>query len=386
MVKQITLLGSTGSIGTQALQVINTYPNRFRVRALSANRQVKELSFQARRFRPDIVAIADDSCYNELKAELSGLGIKILAGSESLCELAADSGTDIVLNALVGFAGLAPTLTALHAGNILALANKESLVAGGHLAMKLASDNGVAILPVDSEHSAIFQCLQGQCPEAVDKLILTASGGPFFGRGKKELAVITPKDALKHPNWDMGAKITIDSATLMNKGLEVMEARWLFGLPYDRIDVVVHRESIIHSLVEFHDGAVLAQLGAPDMRVPIQYALTYPERLAGEAPRVVWQKLGALHFAPPDRESFPCLALAYQAGKIGGSMPCVLNAANEVAVRLFLQHKIGFQDIPRIIESVMNKHKVVSAPEFNILVTADRDARLLALECVEMKG
>ena len=386
MVKQITLLGSTGSIGTQALQVIDTYPNRFRVRALSANRQVKELAFQARQFRPDMVAIADDTCYNELKAELSGLGIKILAGSESLCELAADSGTDMVLNALVGFAGLAPTLAALHAGNILALANKESLVAGGHLAMKLAADNGVAILPVDSEHSAIFQCLQGQCPEAVAKLILTASGGPFFGRGKKELAVITPKDALKHPNWDMGAKITIDSATLMNKGLEVMEARWLFDLPYDRIDVVVHRESIIHSLVEFHDGAVLAQLGAPDMRVPIQYALTYPQRLRGDAPRVDWQKLGALHFAPPDRESFPCLELAYQAGRIGGTMPCVLNAANEVAVCLFLQHKIGFQYIPRIIESVMNKHKVVPAPEFNILVHADRDARLLAKECAEMKG
>jgi 1-deoxy-D-xylulose-5-phosphate reductoisomerase len=332
------------------------------------------------------VAISDESCYNELKAELFGSGIKILAGPDSLRELAADKETDIVLNSLVGFAGLAATLAALSTGNTLALANKESLVAGGHLAMRLALKAGVNILPVDSEHSAIFQCLLGQQPDAVEKLILTASGGPFFGRDLAYLQTVTPQDALKHPNWEMGAKITVDSATMMNKGLEVIEARWLFDIPYEKIEVVIHKESIIHSLVAYHDGAVLAQLGTPDMRLPIQYALTYPERLPGHAPRICWNNLRALNFAPPDKISFPCLSLAYYAGAIGGSMPCVLNAANEEAVRLFLGGKASFLEIPRIIERVMNKHKVVSEPDFDILRDVDKEARLLAREYAGMKG
>ena len=384
--KNITLLGSTGSIGTQALQVIAAYPDRFRVRSLAANSSVKLLSEQARQFMPSMVAISDVSCYNDLKVALADLDIEVYAGSEAVGELAADVNTDVVLNALVGFAGLQPTLTALTAGNILALANKESLVAGGHLAMELAAAAKVDILPVDSEHSAIFQCLQGQQVKAVEKIILTASGGPFFGKHIDELTQITAADALKHPNWDMGAKITIDSATLMNKGLEVMEAHWLFGTPYDQIDVVVHRESIIHSLVEFCDGAALAQLGAPDMRVPIQYALTWPERLHGDAPRVRWDQLGTLHFAPPDRVSFPCLELAYWAGNEGGSMPCALNAANEEAVRLFLSGRIGFLAIPRIIETVMNKHKLITTPDFATLREVDWEARRLAQESAGMKG
>jgi 1-deoxy-D-xylulose-5-phosphate reductoisomerase len=382
-VKKITLLGSTGSIGTQALEVIAAYPERFAVRALAAGRRVRELAQQARAFRPAAVAIADESCYNELKAELSGLDIEILAGATALTDLAADSGTDMVLNALVGFAGLAPTLAALAAGNVLALANKESLVAGGHLAMALSVKNQIPVLPVDSEHSAIFQCLCGQERAAVERIVLTASGGPFFGKNAAELAHVSPRDALRHPNWDMGAKITIDSATMMNKGLEVIEARWLFDIPYRQIDVVVHRESIIHSLVEFWDGAVLAQLGAPDMRVPIQYAMTYPERLPGDAPRVRWDRLGRLHFFPPDDGNFPCLRLAYEAGKTGGSMPCVLNGANEVAVGLFLQGQVGFLSIPRIIESAMNKHKVISQPDFAQLVEIDREARRTAAACAE---
>lgn len=384
--KRISLLGSTGSIGTQVLQVVASFPQRFRIHSISAHRQVAELARQARLFLPTVVAISDESCYNELKAELSGLGIKILAGPDSLRELAADQETDIVLNSLVGFAGLAATLVALTAGNTLALANKESLVAGGHLAMRLVAEANVKILPVDSEHSAIFQCLQGQQRDAVEKIVLTASGGPFFGCDLTFLQTVTPQAALKHPNWEMGAKITVDSATMMNKGLEVIEAHWLFDIPYDKIEVVVHRESIVHSLVVFQDGAVLAQLGTPDMRVPIQYALTYPERLPGNAPRVCWDTSRMLHFAPPDKTNFPCLALAYWAGAIGGSMPCVLNAANEEAVRLFLEGKASFLEIPRIIERVMNKHKVVTAPAFDILEDVDKEARLLAREYALMKG
>ncbi|MCW3490851.1 1-deoxy-D-xylulose-5-phosphate reductoisomerase [Dethiobacter alkaliphilus] len=384
--KNITLLGSTGSIGTQALQVIGAYPERFRVRSLAANTSVEQLAHQARRFMPDMVAISDVSCYNELKSALADVDIQVLAGADEVSRLAADADTDMVLNSLVGFAGLGPTLAALSAGNTLALANKESLVAGGHLAMELAAAGGVDILPVDSEHSAIFQCLQGQKINAVERIVLTASGGPFFGKTQDELAHITAAHALKHPNWDMGAKITIDSATLMNKGLEVMEARWLFDTAYEQIHVVVHRESIIHSLVEFCDGAVLAQLGAPDMRVPIQYALTWPERLPGDAPRISWEQLGTMHFAPPDREVFPCLDLAYAAGREGGSMPCVLNAANEEAVALFLKGEIGFLTIPRIIETVMNKHKVITTPDFDTLAETDREARRLARESAGMKG
>ena len=287
---------------------------------------------------------------------------------------------------MVGFAGLRPTLAALSAGKNVALANKESLVAGGHLVMPLAAAVNKALLPVDSEHSAIFQCLQGHDAGAGEELILTASGGPFFDFSLAELESVTPLAALKQhnsslgakiPKWEMGRKITVDSATLMNKGLEVIEAHWLFAVPYDRIKVVVQRESIIHSLVAFHDGAVLAQMGMPDMRVPIQYALTYPRRLAGSAPRVPWEQLQQLRFAPPDTEKFPCLEFAYAAGKTGGTLPAVMNAANEEAVRLFLAGAISFLAIPRIIETVMNKHKVIMEPDFETLAAVDREARAM---------
>lgn len=384
--KTITLLGSTGSIGTQALDVAALYPQRFRVHAISAHRNIKLLGEQARRFKPDKVVIADPALYSGLKTELAGVNTEIMAGAESILELASSDDTDIVLNALVGFAGLGPTLAALHAGKRLALANKESLVAGGHLVMPLTNKTTAEIIPVDSEHSAIFQCLQGQDNSALDQIILTASGGPFYGRDTAQLAAVRPEDALKHPNWQMGAKITIDSATMMNKGLEVIEAYWLFGLSYDKIKVVVHRESIIHSLIEYKDGAVLAQLGAPDMCVPIQYALTYPERLPGNAPRVNWEQLATLHFNRPDDDAFPCLRLAIQAGRTGGSMPAVMNAANEVAVELFLARVVGFLDIPRIIEAVMNKHKVVKSPGLEELVAIDADAREMARKCAVTKG
>lgn len=384
--KTISLLGSTGSIGTQALDVAALYPELFRVNAISAFRNVKLLGEQTRRFKPDKVAIADASLYNDLKIELSGVDVEILAGRESLLELASLDNTDIVLNALVGFAGLGPTLAALSSGKRLALANKESLVAGGHLVMPLAKRTNAEIIPVDSEHSAIFQCLQGQDNSAMAQIILTASGGPFFGKSAEEMLAVTPRDALKHPNWQMGAKITIDSATMMNKGLEVIEAYWLFGLSYDKIEVVIHRESIIHSLIEYTDGAVLAQLGTPDMCVPIQYALTYPERLPGRAPRINWEQLKELRFNLPDFNAFPCLSLAYQAGRMGGSMPAVMNAANEVAVELFLSGVIGFMDIPRIIDEMMNKHKVVENPELEELVAIDESTRVMTRKCAVRKG
>ncbi|HZK23856.1 MAG TPA: 1-deoxy-D-xylulose-5-phosphate reductoisomerase [Oscillospiraceae bacterium] len=384
--KKISILGSTGSIGKQALAVVEQYPALFCLHGLSAHRQVKELADQARLYKPAKVVIAEPSLYQELKLACSDLAVEVAAGPEALCDLAADAQHELVLNSVVGFAGLQPTLTALAAGKNVALANKESLVAGGHLVMPLAAAVNKAILPVDSEHSAIWQCLQGQPRAAVEELIVTASGGPFFDFSTAELEHVTPQAALKHPNWSMGAKITIDSATLMNKGLEVIEAHWLFDITYDKIKVVVQRESIIHSMVTFHDGAVLAQLGRPDMRVPIQYALTYPKRLSGDAPRVQWEQLPLLHFAPPDTEKFPCLQFAYEAGKIGGTLPAVMNAANEEAVRLFLAGSISFLAIPRIIESVMNKHKVIMAPEFDVLVAVDQEARKLAQLLGKRKG
>ncbi|NLM45388.1 MAG: 1-deoxy-D-xylulose-5-phosphate reductoisomerase [Firmicutes bacterium] len=384
--KTVTVLGATGSIGTQALSLLAAHKKRFSVYALTANTKVDELARQARLLRPQKVVIADPARYNELKQALGDTATEVAAGPEAVSEVAAEKTGQLVLNALVGFAGLAPTLAALAAGNTVALANKESLVAGGHLVMPLAARRAHSLLPVDSEHSAIFQCLQGQDKAAVEEIILTASGGPFRGRRREELAGVTPEEALHHPNWEMGAKITIDSATMMNKGLEVIEAHWLFALDYAKIRVIIHRESIIHSMVVLRDGAVLAQLGMPDMRVPIGYALSFPERMAGNAPRINWETLRELHFEQPDTESFPCLALAYEAGKTGGSMPAVLNAANEEAVRLYLLGQIRFLDIPRIIETVMNKHKVIPLPDYNALVEADRQARRLARECAGKRG
>jgi 1-deoxy-D-xylulose-5-phosphate reductoisomerase len=385
MVKKIAVLGSTGSVGCQTLRIIDAYPDRFRLVALSANRDVGLLARQARRFRPSQVVVADQSLYRELKEELSDSKVEVLAGNEALCQMPESSGAELAINAIVGFAGLKPALSALAAGVSLALANKESLVAGGHLVMPLAEKSGTHIIPVDSEHSAVFQCLQGQDRSALERIVLTASGGPFYGLTAEKLHEVTPEQALNHPNWRMGAKITVDSATLMNKGLEVIEARWLFNLPYERIRVVIHRESIIHSLVEFRDGATLAQMGAPDMMVPIQYALTYPERLPSGAPRVEWARLGALNFAAPDTLNFPALELAYRAGRTAGSMPAVLSAANEVAVSLFLERRIDFLAIPSIIEAVMNKHKVVLNPGIEELVAADHEARANALAAAERK-
>jgi 1-deoxy-D-xylulose-5-phosphate reductoisomerase len=386
MMRNIALLGSTGSIGRQALQVIARYSDRFCVHSLSACSRVDLLVEQAMHFKPLQVAIADAALYQDLKAKLSGTGIKVIAGEDSLVELAQDSEADLVFNAVVGFAGLKPTLAALEAGKAMALANKESLVAGGQLVMPSAAAHGVVVAPVDSEHSAIFQCLYGQNRAEVERVVLTASGGPFYGQRRDSLHSVTPEQALKHLNWDMGPKITIDSATLMNKGLEVIEAHWLFDLPYEQINVVIHRESVIHSAVEFVDGAILAQMGTPDMRVPIQYALTFPARLGGDVPRLDWKKLQKLRFDLPDTETFPCLDLAYEAGRTGGSMPAVMNAANEEAVRLFLARKVGFFDIPRIIEGVMNKHKVIMTPGIADLVEVDRLAREMARESAVMKG
>ncbi len=386
MVKRIAVLGSTGSVGRQALGVIADHPFRFQAASLSGYGQVGLLAAQARRFHPKKVAIADASRYRELKVELNGLDIEVLAGESGIAELAADDNTDMVLNALVGFAGLIPTLSSLEAGKAVALANKETLVAGGHLVMPQSCSKREQVIPVDSEHSAIFQCLQGQTGAQVERLILTASGGPFHGCTTEELSSVTVTRALKHPNWEMGAKITVDSATMMNKGLEVIEAHWLFDMPYDKINVLVHRESIIHSMVEFTDGALLAQLGVPEMCIPIQYAFSYPERLSGNAPRVDWSRVECLNFTSPDTLAFPCLELAYEAGRIGGTMPAVLNAANEVAVELFLAYEIGFLDIPRIIESVMNKHKVSRNPGLEELVEVDRLAREAARMRAKMKG
>ena len=356
---RLSLLGSTGSIGTQALEVVRNLRaqgEEVQVVALAARSSVQALEAQAREFRPAVVAVFEEAAARSLRESLADTGIPVLAGMEGLCQAAAWETATTTLNAVVGMVGLQPTLAAIRAGKTVALANKETLVAGGAMVMEEARSRGVAMLPVDSEHSAIFQCLQG-CPErgALKKLVLTASGGPFFGRSRQELAGVTREQALRHPNWDMGAKITIDSATMMNKGLEVMEASWLFDLPEHRIEVVVHRESVIHSMVEYQDNAVVAQLGVPDMAVPIQYALTYPRRMPSPAGELDLCALGKLTFYPPDREAFPCLELCREALRRGGLVPAAANGANEQAVALFLEGKIGFLDISRLVEAAMDR-------------------------------
>lgn len=376
--KKLSLLGSTGSIGTQALQVVENLQaqgEEVQVEVLAARSSVKLLEEQARRFHPSAVAVFDEAAARSLRDSLRDTSIQVLAGMEGLCEAAAWEGADTTLNAVVGMVGLQPTLAAIRAGKTLALANKETLVAGGAMVMEEARHHGVKILPVDSEHSAIFQCLQG-CPgrDALEKLILTASGGPFFGKSREELETVTREQALRHPNWDMGAKITIDSATMMNKGLEVIEASWLFELPEDRIDVVVHRESIIHSMVQYKDNAVIAQLGVPDMAVPIQYALTYPRRLPSPAGELNLWELQKLTFYPPDGDAFPCLELCREALRRGGLVPAAANGANEQAVALFLQGKIGFLDIPRLVAKAMDQQTAGEVTLENILA-ADRAAR-----------
>jgi len=379
MKKRIAILGSTGSIGTQTLDVIRRHPDRFEVAALAAaGGNIGLLAEQAREFRPKLVAVAREEAAGKLPSLLPG-GIRVAAGEAGLVQAAAETECDMVVSAIVGIAGLVPTLAAVRAGVPVALANKETLVAAGHLVTAEAAARGVPIVPVDSEHSAVFQCLNGESGNSVEKLILTASGGAFRNRRRDELADVTPEDALRHPNWAMGAKVTVDSATLANKGLEVMEARWLFGLPYDRIDVLLHDESIIHSMVQFVDGSVMAQLGPPDMRLPIQYALTWPDRIESPVRRLDLADIGRLHFRKADTGRYPMLRLAYEAGRAGGTMPAVFNAANEIAVQLFLERRIRFLEIEETVERVMDAHRPERDPDLDGVLQADRWARTAVL-------
>ena len=379
---KLTILGSTGSIGTQSLEVVKA-SNDICVEALGAGRNITLLEEQVRAFRPRYACVAEEALAADLKVRLADTGTEVLAGEAGMEFLAGDSGSDTVIGAIVGFAGLKPALAAVKAGKRLALANKETLVAAGDLVRAEMEKSGSELIPVDSEHSAVFQCLEAipkqQREAEVKRILLTASGGPFAGKSREDLTEITPEAALKHPNWDMGAKITIDSATLMNKGLEVLEAAQLFCVSAEKIDVVVHRQSIVHSMIELTDGAVLAQLGVPDMKLPIQYALTYPKRLPMQDNTLNLAKIGTLAFEEPDKETFRCLGLAYEAAKAGHTMPCVLNGANEVAVSLFLRKKIGFLEIAEVIERVMQAHRVVKCPDLSDIVEADRWAREAAL-------
>ncbi len=378
--KQIAILGSTGSIGTQALEVIAANSSLFEVYALTANNQVDLLIEQARRFQPEMVAIANDKHYAKLKDALADLPIKVFAGDDSVAELAAMQPVDIVLAAMVGYSGLKPAIKAIQAGKKIALANKETLVVAGELICSLSEKYNAAILPVDSEHSAIFQCLAGEGNNPIDKLILTASGGPFRTKSLAELEHVTSAQALKHPNWDMGAKITIDSASLMNKGFEIIEAKWLFGVSPEQIEVVVHPQSIIHSMVQFADGSIKAQLGLPDMKLPIQYALTYPDRLPSVFPRLDFDLYSQFTFERPDTNRFRNLAYAYYAMQRGGNMPCILNAANEVVVAEFLKDKIGFLQMSDIIEEVMEKAVYIQNPSYDDYVLTDAETRILTSE------
>jgi len=374
--KTISILGSTGSIGRQSLEVIAALG--FSVGALTAHSSVDLLEQQARQFRPRLVALIDPIAAADLKVRLADTDIRVASGMDGVVEAATLPESGTVVTAVVGVAGLIPTLAAIDAGKRIALANKETLVCAGELVMQRAKEKGAEIIPVDSEHSALFQSLEGNSRGEVKRLILTASGGPFFGKKREELLNVTRAQALKHPNWSMGAKITIDSATMMNKGLEFIEAMRLYDMPPEKISVVIHRESIIHSLVEYCDGAVLAQLGAPDMRLPIQYALTWPERVPGPADLLDLLKCGPLHFAQPDLEAFPCLALAIQAAKTGGTAPAAMNGANEVAVARFLADEIGFYDIPRLVEETLSQVPVVRAPGLEDILNADAAGREIA--------
>lgn len=373
MDKKIVILGSTGSIGTQTVEVVQGLEG-VTVCALAANRNVTLLEQQIRTLHPKLCAVFQPEAYQDLRVRVQDTSTKIVQGMNGLLEAACLPEADLVVTSLMGSVGLQPTLAAIRAGKTIALANKETLVMAGELVMQAAREEGVPILPVDSEHSAIFQCLEGNRPY-LDKILLTASGGPFFGKKREELRTVTAADALKHPNWTMGRKITIDSATLMNKGLEVLEAKWLFGVSLDQIQVLVHRQSIIHSMVQLRDHGVIAQLGTADMRLPIQLALTYPERLPCPAKELNFFQCGALTFDHPDPDTFRCLHLAYQAGEKGGSMPCVMNAANEIAVDAFLNNRISFLEIPDQIEQTMNAHAPLAAPSLEELLEADRWAR-----------
>lgn len=375
--RSIAILGSTGSIGTQTLQVVEEHPDKFEVYAITANTRVDELIQQARKFMPEAVVIADESKYPRLKEALADLPIKVYGGYESICQIVESKPIDIVVTAMVGFSGLRPTINAIKAGKAIALANKETMVVAGELINELAMKHRTPILPVDSEHSAIFQCLAGEMNNRVEKLILTASGGPFRTFTKEQLEHVTVQQALKHPNWSMGAKITIDSASMMNKGFEVMEAKWLFGVGAEDIEVVVHPQSVIHSMVQFGDGAIKAQLGTPDMRLPIMYALTYPTRLSSSFERIDWNTLKELTFEKPNLELFPNLQHAYTAIAQGGNIPCVVNAANEICVAAFLEERIKFTDMPKLIARAMEKATYILKPTLDDYLETDKEIREL---------
>ena len=374
--KQIAILGSTGSIGTQALKVIEEHPDLYEAYALTANNQVELLAEQARKFMPAAVVIANETKYLQLKEMLADLPIQVYAGADALCEIVEAKPIDVVLASMVGYAGLRPTMNAIRAGKAIALANKETLVVAGELINALAQQYKTPILPVDSEHSAIFQCLEPN--NALEKVILTASGGPFRKFTMEQLQHVTKEQALKHPNWDMGAKITIDSATMMNKGFEVIEAKWLFGVRPDQIEVVVHPQSVIHSMVQYEDGAVKAQLGMPDMRLPIQYAFSYPQRIKASFDRLDFSKMTELTFEQPDTNRFRCLALAYEALNKGGNMACIVNAANEVVVSAFLRDHISFLRMSEVIEQSMTKVPFIQTPTYEDYVATDTEARRIA--------
>jgi 1-deoxy-D-xylulose-5-phosphate reductoisomerase len=381
--KSIAILGSTGSIGRQALEVIQAHPDQLCVEVLTAQDNADLLIQQAIAFSPNAVVIGNEAHYPKVKEALSALPIKVFVGENALSSIVEMDSIDLVLTALVGYSGLRPTIKAIESGKNIALANKETLVVAGELITGLAKEKGVNIYPVDSEHSAIFQCLVGEFHNKIEKIILTASGGPFRGKNKEYLKSVTKAQALKHPNWVMGAKVTIDSATLMNKGLEVIEAKWLFGLTAQQVEVVVHPQSIIHSLVQFEDGSIKAQLGLPDMRLPIQFALTYPDRLKSEFPRFDFGSYPALTFEKPDTETFRNLALAFEALKLGGNMPCVLNAANEIAVAEFLKDRIGFLEMSAVVERCLEKMDYVANPVYEDYVNTDKETRIKALELIK---
>ena len=379
----VAILGSTGSIGTQTLDVIDRHSELFEVYALTAHSNIDLLVEQAKRYRPEVVAIADERHYKTLREALDGLPVKVFAGADSICQIAAMSPIDTVVTAMVGYSGLLPTVRAIEAGKKIALANKETLVVAGELVTDLALKNRVDIVPIDSEHSAIFQCLVGENENSVEKLNLTASGGAFRDTLKDYLRLATAADALRHPTWKMGAKITIDSATMMNKGFEVIEARWLFDIPIDKIEVIIHPQSIVHSMVQFCDGSIKAQLGQPDMRHPIQYALTFPDRLNAQVERANLADIHQLTFERPDYEKFRNLGLAYDALRRGGNIPCILNAANEVAVNAFLKGKIGFFAMSDIIEQTISETAFISSPTLDDYIATDREARARTSEKIK---
>ena len=382
MPKRIAVLGSTGSIGTQTLDVISRYPGEFEVEVLTAGNNVRLLEQQARKFMPNAVVIGNEGHYHLLRDSLRDVPVKVYAGEDAIEQIVTGSNIDMVVAGMVGYSGLRPTISAVNAGKRIALANKETLVVAGEIIRKLMKESGSRIIPVDSEHSAIFQCLAGEAGNPVEKITLTASGGPFLNLTASELQKVKPHEALKHPNWEMGNKVTVDSASLMNKGLEVIEARWLFDLSPDRIDVIIHPQSVIHSFVHFADGSVKAQLGMPDMRVPILYALTYPDRFVSDLPKLDLQKCPSLSFLTPDTGRFRNLALAYRALHKGGNMPCILNAANEIAVNAFLSGRIGFLQMSDVVEHAMEKTEYFSSPGLGFLQTSDKRARAIATDYI----